>query len=218
MEETNFVLLWKEHYEKIDQTLAINKRLLTELISQKATSTLSSLIRKKAIGIVAAVLFLAILATGLYVAIARYSPAANYFIFSIGLIFIINVKALADYIRHLLLIQSIRFDGNISETQNKLCRLQWSMIKHSRIMVLQFPLWSTFFLSSTWFPRHTPLLFIPLQIGITGGLGYMAYWLYRNHTMANLGNRWIKLFVSSVGGKEVVAAMGFYQELAELSK
>jgi len=28
MEETNFVLLWKEHYEKIDQALALNKQIL----------------------------------------------------------------------------------------------------------------------------------------------------------------------------------------------
>ena len=36
MEETNFVLLWKEQYEKIDESLAINKQLLKEVISQKA--------------------------------------------------------------------------------------------------------------------------------------------------------------------------------------
>ena len=32
MEETNFVLLWKEQYEKIDQSLVINKQLLKEII------------------------------------------------------------------------------------------------------------------------------------------------------------------------------------------
>ena len=48
MEETNFVLLWKEHYEKIDQSLAINKRLLKELLHQKAGTAVRSLIREKA--------------------------------------------------------------------------------------------------------------------------------------------------------------------------
>ena len=43
MEEPNFVLLWKEHYEKIDQSLVINRQLLKEVISQKAESALQSL-------------------------------------------------------------------------------------------------------------------------------------------------------------------------------
>src|SRR5262245_54602229 len=110
MEETNFVLLWKDHYEKIDQTLAINKRLLQELITQKANTALNSLVRQKAFGIVAAVIYMVILGAVLFVAFRNYSPAANYFIVSIGLIFLINIKALADYIRHLIVIQSIRYD------------------------------------------------------------------------------------------------------------
>ena len=47
MEETNFVLLWKEQYEKIDQSLVINKQLLKEVVNQKAESSLQSLIRFK---------------------------------------------------------------------------------------------------------------------------------------------------------------------------
>ena len=65
MEETNFVLLWKEQYEKIDQSLAINKRILKETISQKAKSALRSLIRIKAIGIIAAVIWLLLLGAAL---------------------------------------------------------------------------------------------------------------------------------------------------------
>ena len=216
MEDTSFILLWKQHYEKIDQTLAINKRLLKELLTQKAESSLRRLLREKAFGIVAGVVWLLILGAPLGLALTHYHPAANYFIVSIGVIFLINLKALADYIRFAILIQSIAYDGSIVKIQEKLYRLQWSMIRHCRIMVLQFPFWSTFFLSSTWFPQHTPPGFIILQIGITGLLTYIAYWLYRNLTSAKLGNRWIKLFVASVGGKDVVAALGFYKELAEL--
>ena len=80
MEETNFVLLWKEQYEKIDQSLVINKQLLKGVISQKAESALKSLIRFKIRGIIAAVIYLILLGIVLFYAISNYSSAANYFI------------------------------------------------------------------------------------------------------------------------------------------
>ena len=86
MSETDFILLWKEHYEKIDQSLAINKRLLKELLSEKANSAIRTLTRGKSLGIVAAMVYLLILGTALSFAIAHYSSAANYFIVSIGAI------------------------------------------------------------------------------------------------------------------------------------
>ena len=70
MEETNFVLLWKEQYEKIDQSLAINKQLLKEVISNKAQSALQSLSRYKSRCVVAAVIYLVLLGTVLSFAIA----------------------------------------------------------------------------------------------------------------------------------------------------
>jgi hypothetical protein len=221
MSETDFILLWKEHYEKIDQSLAINKRLLKELLSQKASSAVQTLIRGKAFGIAAATIYLLILGAALTIAVAftivHHSPAATYFIVSIGAIFLINIKALYDYIRHLILINRIRYDESVTSIQSRLSRLHWALVRHCRIMVLQFPFWSTFFLSSTWFPGHTPPAFIAIQIAVTGLLTYIAFWLYRNLTLANRDNFWIKIFISSVGGKEVVAAMGFYKELEDLS-
>lgn len=221
MSETDFIMLWKEHYEKIDQSLAINKRLLKELLSEKATSAIRALARGISFGIIAAVIYLLMLGAALTIAvtfaIVHHSPAATYFIVSIGAIFLINVKALYDYIRHLILINGIRYDESVTSIQNRLRRLQWSMVRHTRIMVLQFPFWSTFFLSGTWFPQHTPPAFIALQITITALLTWVAWWLYRNLTLSNLDNRWIKRFVSSVGGKSLLNAMKFYRELEELS-
>src|SRR5579872_5700759 len=109
MGETDFVLLWKEHYEKIDRTLAINKRLLAELLTEKANSSIRSIIRGKVAGIVAGLVWLMMLGVPLAFAILHYSHAANYFIGSIGAIFLINVKAVCDYIRHLALLNRIRY-------------------------------------------------------------------------------------------------------------
>ena len=213
MEETNFVLLWKEQYEKIDQSLAINKQLLKEIISQKAESALQSLIRLKAIGIAALVIYLILLGIVLFYAITHYSSAANYFIISIGIIFLINVKALFDYIKHLVWANNIVYDGSITEIQEKLTKLQLSILQHSRTMVLQFPFWTTFYLSDAWFPHSIGWGYIIFQLLITGSFTFIAYWLYKNQTIQNVDKKWLKTLLQGSGGKSVMKALAFYKEL-----
>ena len=213
MEETNFVLLWKEQYEKIDQTLVINKQLLKEIINQKAESALQSLIRFKTRGIVAAVIYLILLGIVLFYSISHYSSAGNYFILSMGAIFLINVKALYDYIKHLVWANNIDYNGSITEIQQKLAKLQISILRHSRFMVLQFPFWTTFYLSDKWFPHSVSWGYIILQFLLTASFTFLAYWLYKNQTMENANKKWVKALIEGSGGKSIVKAIAFYKEL-----
>jgi uncharacterized membrane protein len=213
MEETNFVLLWKEQYEKIDQSLVINKQLLKEVISQKAESALQSLIRFKVRGIVAAVIYLILLGIVLFYAISHYSSSANYFIVSMGAIFLINLKALYDYIKHLIWTNNIDYNGSITEIQGKLTKLQLSIFQHSRFMVLQFPFWTTFYLSSKWFPHDVSWGYIIFQFLLTTSFAYLAYWLYKNQTLQNANKKWVKVLIEGSGGKSVIKAIGFYKEM-----
>jgi hypothetical protein len=128
MEETNFVRLWNEQNEKIDQSLVINKRFLKEIISQKAESQVYSLIKSKVIGIVLAIVYLIVLGISLYYAMAHFSPALYYFVLSIGAIFLINIKALYDYIKHLIWLNTIDYQGSLTEIQQKLNRLHLSIV------------------------------------------------------------------------------------------
>lgn len=213
MEETNFVLLWKEHYQKIDQSLAINKQLLREAINQKAESALRSLIRLKSRGIIAAIIYLILLGAVLVYAISNYSSAANYFIISMGAIFLINVKALYDYIKHLIWVNNIDYDGSITEIQGRLTKLQLSILQHSRFMVLQFPFWTTFYLSDKWFPNSVSWVYIVFQFLFTASFTYLAYWLYKNQTIENADKKWVKIFINGSGGKSVMKALVFYKEI-----
>jgi lysylphosphatidylglycerol synthetase-like protein (DUF2156 family) len=218
MEETNFILLWKEHYEKIDQALALNKQILREVISQKAQSVLQSLSRFKARGIVVAIIYLILLGIVLFYAISHYSSAANYFIASIGAIFLINVKALYDYIKHLVWINNIEYDGSITGIQEKLTKLRLSIFKHSRIMVLQLPFWTTFQLSNKWFPQDVGWGYIAFQVILTASFTYMAYWLYKNQTIENANKKWVKTLINGSGGKSVMKALEFYKELEKFKQ
>lgn len=218
MEETNFVLLWKEHYEKIDQSLMINKRLLKEIINQKARSALRSLTRLKVIGIVADIIWLLLLGSVLFYAFSHYTPAANYFIISMLAIFIINIKALYDYIKHLVVVNNINYDGNVLDIQQKLIKLQLSVLQHTRIMFLQLPFWSTFYLSSKWFPQSVGWGFIIFQVLFTIAFIFIAWWLYKNIRPENLHKKWVRALIGGGGGKQIANALQFYNEISEFEK
>lgn len=215
MEESNFVLLWKEHYQKIDESLAINRRIIKELINQKASHTLKGLIRLKQSGIIAFVIYLLLLGYLLSYAIRHYSPAANYFIISIGIIFLINLKGFADYIRHLLWTNKINYNGTVVEIQNQLLKLQLSIIRHGRIMCLQFPFFTTFFLSSSWFPQDVGTGYVILQVVLTGSFTFLSYWLYKQHKPENLRKKWFRKLIAGSGAGYVMRAQEFYREMEE---
>ncbi len=217
MEETDFVMLWKEHYKIIDQSLAINKKLLRELINQKAESSMQSLIRHKQRGIIAVTVYLLILGILLFFSIADYKSEKAYFIFSVMGIFVVNVKAMYDYIKHLIWAKKINYNGSISDIQQQLSKLQFSIISHTRIMCLQFPFFTTFYLSNKWFPQEVGIGYIMFQIILTGSFAYLSYWLYKNHTIENLNKKWFRNMIAGSGGKQVLKAMEFYKEITEFN-
>ncbi len=218
MEETNFVLLWKEHYDKIDRSLAINKRLLTETVNHKAHSVLRSLSWFKTGGIITVVIYLVLLGTVLFYAVSHYSSAANYFIFSVAAIFLINIRALYDYCKHLVWINTIDYDGSVTEIQQKLVKLRLSIYRHSRIMVLQLPFWTTFHLSNRWFPQSVGWGYLVFQFVLTASFTCLAYWLYKNQTIANADKKWVRTLLAGSGANKVSKALAFYQELEEFKQ
>ncbi|MFT3936206.1 MAG: hypothetical protein QM726_21435 [Chitinophagaceae bacterium] len=218
MEETNFVLLWKEQYQKIDQALVINKRLLEERLSEKANNVLRSLAWLKSLGVIAGIFYLLLLGSALFIAITHYSHAADYFIVSLGAIFLINIKAVYDYVRHIIWIKQINFDGRITDIQEQLSRLQLSMIQHVRVMCLQFPFWTTFSLSSKWFPSQTPTGVIILVALLTCSFVALSIFLYRNLTIDNMHKKWVRSVLSGISNKKVEKAMELCKEIASFKE
>lgn len=215
MNDQDLINIWKAQDAKLEQALVLNKQLLKEMVHQKAKNSMDKLAGLKTRGIISLCIYLVILGLILGYAISHYSVAANYFIVSISVIFIINVRALYDYIRHLVWIQQINYNGSIVGIQQKLSRLQFSIVKHSRIMTLQFPFFTTFYLSSAWFPQSIGIGYMLFQFLLTGSFIYLSWWLYKNQTIANLDKKWFRKLLAGSGGKRVEDAIAFYKEIEE---
>lgn len=215
MENSDLIGIWKEQNTKIEKNLAINQFILKEIINSKAKDSLKSLIKLKTAGIIAFVLYLLLLGYALVYAFSNYSSAWNYFIVSISAITLVNIKGFADYIKHLVWANNINYNGSVLEIQQQLSRLQLSIIDHAKMMCLQFPFWTTFYLSGEWFPQEIGLGYVIFQILLTGSFIYLTYWLYINHKPENLHKKWFRSLISGSGGKSIMEAMSFYKEMEE---
>lgn len=218
MENTELISIWKSQNAKIEKTLAINELLLKEVTNNKAKISLKSLIALKTAGIVAFILYILLLSYLLVYSISNYSSALNYFIVSISVITLVNIKGLADYIKHLVWANNVNYDGSIIEIQQQLSRLQLSIINHAKGMCLQIPFYTTFYLSNKWFPQDVGLGYIILQVIVTGSFVFLTYWLYKIHKPENLDKKWFRNLIAGSGGKPVMKAMEFYKEMEEFKK
>lgn len=218
MEDRELINLWKAQNEKIEKSLYINRRLLEETINQKARVALGPLKRLKTVGIVAFVAYLFVLGYLLFYAVSNYSPAANYFIVSMSAIALINLIGFTDYVRHLVWANEIDYDGSITEIQRRLTKLQLSIIRHARTMVLQLPFWTTFYLSDRWFPHSAGLPYVLLQVALTGAFTFLAYWLYKNQKVENLDKKWFQKLMAGSGGKSVAKALALCREIEKLKR
>lgn len=218
MEEIDFVTLWKEHSKRIDQSLALNMKLLREITNQKAEYTMKSLVQHKQRGIIAVAIYLLFLGFLLFFSIKNYTHEKAYFIFSVLAIFIVNIKALNDYIKHLTLAKKINYNESVGDIQEQLSKLQFSIISHARIMCLQFPFFTTFYLSNRWFPQEVGIGYLIFQVFLTSSFTYLSYWLYKNHTIENINKKWFRNMIAGSGGKSVLKAMDFYKELEQFKK
>lgn len=213
MENTEMISIWKGQNAKIEKIVVINELLLKEVISNKAKSSLKSLIKLKTSGIIAFIFYLLLLGYALVYALSNYSSAWNYFIVSISVITLVNIKGFADYIKHLVWTNNINYNGSIMEIQQQLSRLQLSIISHAKTMCFQFPFYTTFYLTNKWFPQEVGFGYIIFQILLTGSFTCFSYWLYKNHKPENLDKKWFRNMIAGSGGKSVMKAMKFYKEL-----
>ena len=203
--------LWKSYDKKLEASLRVNRKILEELQTQKAQSSIRSSIRTQGLGIFIGIFY--VLGLGFLV---YYNLANLYFSISIGMIMLFTILAIAAYLRHVVILGQINISESILETQKKLSMVQSSDTAIGRLMILQTPFWCTFFLSNTLL-EHAGLSFWVIWGPITGALTFGSIWLYRNLTRKNMHKKWVRTLLDSFGGKYIRKASEFLNEIEEFN-
>ncbi len=213
MEDQELIGLWKRQETKIDQLMSLNTQLLKERTSEKMRKAFFGIKAEKVTGIIFGILYIFFLGTLLAIGLKATSFRLDFFHVSVGVIFLVNIKVFADYIKHLVMANQIEFDGSVTKIQKQLLDLQVSLIKTFRIVVIQIPFYTTFHLSVNWFPSQASEPWIVVQLLITGIFTVASIWIFVNFKPQNAHKKWVKWMISSSGGTQVERALEQLKEL-----
>ena len=101
-------------------------------------------------------------------------------------------------------------------TQEKLSALKTSTLWVARILFLQLPVWSTFYLHKALF-KFDNLFWLIFQAIVTLGLTYLAIWLYINIKPENKDKKWFKLLFEGKEWNPVIKSMELMNDLSNFS-
>ncbi|MES2276722.1 MAG: hypothetical protein V4592_11920 [Bacteroidota bacterium] len=212
MEESTIKQLWYDYDLKLEKSLQLNYKIIREMQTQKAESHISSFRRNQVFGVVGGIIWILIL-----VFLVLNALHNIYFVISVGLIALFNIFAVATYIRHLAMLDQVNITDSITVAQQKLAAIQTSLNNVGRILVLQAPLYCTF-----WYNQqlvdHGGAAFWLINLSIVAFFVAVSVYLFKTLTYKNIHRKWVRGFIESFGGKKLIKAMEFLNEIEEYQK
>lgn len=195
MEDQELKQLWASYNQNVELSLKLNHQARQDTATQRIVSLLRSMRPIKVFALLVGILWVGFVDQ---LIIEAFGKASWFFVVSASLQSLITKFAIGTYLYQLILIQQVDFSQPILDTQQKLANLQTSTLRVARILFLQLPLWSTFYLSTAMLSAASlPLL--ALQVGATLALTGLAGWLFVNIKPQNRHQPW---FVALFGGNE----------------
>ncbi|MBK7853605.1 MAG: hypothetical protein IPJ79_00630 [Bacteroidetes bacterium] len=210
MKEIEILNLWKSYDKKLDETLHLNRKNAEDILHLKIRSAVFSMKPIKIFTIICGILWV-ILVDGIL--LMSFSFASPFFIVSMGLQVLLTKAAIFIYLYQLIIIHQIDVSQPVLQTQEKLARLQSSTLWVTRLLFLQLPLWTTFYLSKGMLlgSNFYALFF---QLLITFSFLYLALWLFINIKAENMHKKWFKFIFNGKEWTPVIKSLEMLNETA----
>lgn len=212
MNEFELKNVWQSYDQKLDRLLEVNFQQLKEIQSIKAESKINSFKKSHVIVMLLGVAWIWFL--GFLVYHAWSNP---YFTVSVGLIILFNVFAVALYLRHIIILSSINIAESITKTQSKLARVYTSYVQVGRILLLQTPLYCTWWYTND-LVQHGGPVFWTIQIVVVSLFTGLAIYLFLKLSLKNQNGIWVKRTDKFFGAEKLQKAIAFLNEIEEFKK
>ena len=212
MNESDLKNAWKLYDKKLDRLLEVNFQQLKAVQTQKAESKIESFKKNHTIVMVLGIVWV------LFLGFLLYHTRDNiYFTISVALIMLFNIFAVALYLRHIIILSQINTAESITETQRKLALVHTSYSQVGRVLLLQTPLYGTFYYSEA-LVQHGGTLFWSIQAVIVPSLTALSIYLFRKLSDKNQSDNWVKRADKLFGSEKLRKASEFLQEIEAYKK
>lgn len=211
MQDTEILGLWKAYDQKLEETLLINRRNAIEITNIKTKSLLSSMTPLKIFTIAIGIVWVCFVDL---IIVSSFSYASPFFTLSAVIQVLLTKIAILIYVYQLVVIQRVNINEPVLQTQEKLSSLKSSTLWVARLLFLQCPVWTTFYLSKSMIANSGGIFFI-IQILITVAFGYISVWLFLNIKYENRHKKWFKLIFNSKEWDPIIKAMDLLEQVKE---
>lgn len=209
MENAEIINLWKSYNQKLEENLMFNKRNAEDITKLKVQSFLSPLKPLKGFIIVMGILWVVFL----NVLIVKLFYVANpFFLISAIIIMLFNLLAIAIYIYQFMVIHQVDISESILQTQEKLSRLKSSTLWVTRLLFLQLPFWTTFYLNETMLENGN-IWFIIIQLLVTLTMMFLGIWLFFNIKYDNKDKKWFHYLFNSLEWTPIIKSIELCREI-----
>ena len=203
MNEIELKNIWRSYDQKIDKILTINKQQLHLLQKEKADSKIQSFIRNHV-----RVMLLGLLWIFMLIFLAVNTLDNTYFVVSLSGIILFNIFAVLIYLRHIIILGSIDIAESINQTQQKLAKDYTSFTNSGRVLLLQAPIFCTWWYTEELVQNGGTLFWI-VQLIIVVGLTIFSIYLYRKLSPNNTSNKWRNWSNKYFGAEKLQKAMDY---------
>lgn len=203
MEDKELIHLWKSYDQKLEETLLLNRELATDITRIKVQRFMASM---KPVKIFAIFIGLCWVAFVDMLIVRLLHSASPFFLVSAGIQVLLTKLAIGIYIYQLILVQQVDIDGPVLAVQEKLSRLRSSTLWVARLLFLQLPVWTTFYLSEAGLLQAGTLLIL-IQLLVTVAFTSLAVWLFFNIRYENRNKKWFRLIFSGREWDPIIRSM-----------
>jgi len=216
MEDKVLSELLNEYDKKISESLSVNTQLVSELKTKKSYSQLKKLRRNRLIELVISLVISLFLGGFIYYSLNLIILG---WVISSCIIMSFTLFAVSSCIRQLILISKFNLNQPVIENQKILSRLQLYNIMYLRMGILQIPFYMSYI---TIFSRMFFAYDFWIHVGMTWSLVNLAFsvllfpfiwWVFKKISYKNMNIHWVKYLIEHAGGKTIVRAMEFLNEI-----
>lgn len=214
MEDAEILNLWKSYDKKLDENLTLHRKNTEDITRMKVQSFLGSMKPLKVFTILAGLVwvgFVDVLIIGLF------GVASPFFLVS-AIVQVLLIKlSIGIYLYQLILIHSVDIAEPVLETQEKLARLKSSTLWVARLLLLQLPVWTTFYWNESMLSHGSAILWV-IQGTVTALFTFAAVWLFVNIRYENKDKKWFRLLFEGYEWTPVIRSMELLRQVDESRK
>ena len=213
MDQSEIIILWKAYDRKLEASLMLNNSNAIEITRLKTKSLLSSMTPLKIFTIIIGMLWVSIggtIVVNLFV--HAYASVSPFFLYSAAFQLLLTAIGIGIYLYQLVLIHQMDITDTLIKTQKRLTQLKSSTLWVARILLLQLPVWTTFYWSMDLIKSgHLPYIFLNSVVTLLAIA--VSLWLFINIRYENREKKWFKLIFEGKEWTPVIKAIEHHKEI-----